>query len=78
MTYTSTSSSLAHVVSDIFKKIIQVTHSEVAMSNNAISITVFFFFSPLSAEEKTFGGEDWPFFFIIRPMYICLHRLEND
>lgn len=48
MTYTSTSSSLAHVVSDSLKNI-QVTHSKVAMSYNAVSITVFF---PLNLVRK--------------------------
>lgn len=50
MTYTSTSSSLAHVVSDSLKNI-QVTHSKVAMSYNAVSINVFF---PLNLVRETF------------------------
>lgn len=41
MTFTPISSSLAHVESEISTKIVQVTHSKVAMSYYAISITVF-------------------------------------
>lgn len=40
MTFTPISSSLAHVESEFSTKTVQVTHSKVAMSYYAISITV--------------------------------------
>lgn len=56
MTFTPISSSLAHVESDFSTKIVQVTHSKVAMSYYAIPITVFlslFLLMRQHLQEKT-------------------------
>lgn len=69
MTFTPISSSLAHVESEFSTKTVQVTHSEVAMSYYAISITVLS--SLFSLVRRHLLEKTWISVTLGLYMYIC-------